>query len=159
MNFTKPKPIEYGKMKSIVLSVLLLVLLQTVESQVSYTWNGSVSSNWNSASNWTPAGIPGSADNVTVVTASNTCVLVTDKTINNFTLSSGTIDLGSHTLTINGTSSTFPMELCAEWYGYRFWRNDHKLRRRYSYNELYSKYYFCQHCNEEYYFSKRRNLN
>ena len=107
MNFTKPKPIEYGKMKSIVLSVLLLVLLQTVESQVSYTWNGSVSSNWNSASNWTPAGIPGPADNVTVVTASNTCVLVTDKTINNFTLSSGTIDLGSHTLTINGTSSTF----------------------------------------------------
>jgi len=41
------------------------------EIQVTYdkTWNGSVSVNWNNASNWTPSGVPSSAQNVLIPAA------------------------------------------------------------------------------------------
>lgn len=94
-------------MKSTLLSTLFFLFLLSVQSQTTYTWNGSASSNWNTSSNWTPTGIPGPSDNVTIVSASNTCTLSADQMINNFTLSSGTMDLGGHTITIAGTTAAF----------------------------------------------------
>ncbi len=82
-------------------------MLQSVNAQTSYTWNGSSSSSWNNASNWTPNGIPGSVDNVTIVTGSNTCVLGTASSINNFTLTSGTLDMSGATLTVTGSTAKF----------------------------------------------------
>ena len=94
-------------MKQTLLFFVLFVLLQTSQSQVSYTWNGSVSSSWNVPNNWAPAGIPTSIDNVTIVTGANTCALAVSQSINNLTLTSGTLDLGAGTLTVNGTTATF----------------------------------------------------
>jgi hypothetical protein len=91
-------------MKQLLLFVGLFICAQTLNAQVSYTWNGSVSSAWNTAANWTPNGVPGAADNVTIVAAGNNCVLNTSQSINNFTLTSGVMDLNSMTLTINGTT-------------------------------------------------------
>ena len=53
---------------------LLLFFLagKAVHAQTSYTWNGSISTDWNTSGNWTPNGVPGTADNVTIVTGSNT---------------------------------------------------------------------------------------
>lgn len=85
---------------------MLLTFLQPISAQTSYTWNGSLSTSWNTAGNWTPNGIPGAADNVTIVTGSHTCQLNATTTINNFTLTSGTLDMGSDTLT-TGTAATF----------------------------------------------------
>ncbi len=85
---------------------MLLTFLQPISAQTSYAWNGSISSSWNTAGNWTPNGIPGAADNVTIVTGSHTCQLNATSAINNFTLTSGTLDMGGDTLT-TGTAATF----------------------------------------------------
>jgi hypothetical protein len=73
---------------------------------VSYTWNGSTSSDWNTATNWTPNGIPGIIDNVTINSAAiNPCVANgAFFGVNNFTLNAtGNFQLAANsTLTING---------------------------------------------------------
>src|ERR1700709_1928429 len=89
------------------LLIACIIVGQTVFSQTSYTWNGSVSTDWNTAGNWTPGGVPGSADNVTIVTGSHTCLLSASTTITNFKLTTGTLDMGGFTFTINGTTATF----------------------------------------------------
>ena len=94
-------------MKQFLLLVGLIVVLQTANAQTSYTWNGSLSTSWNTAGNWTPNGIPGAADNVTVVTGGNTCMLNAGTTITNITLTSGTLNLGGFTLQVNGTNAVF----------------------------------------------------
>ncbi len=74
-------------------------------SQTSYTWlSTAATSNWNTNTNWSPNGIPLSTDNVTIVNSTSTPVLPGNTSVNNFTMTSGSIDLGSSTLTINGTS-------------------------------------------------------
>jgi hypothetical protein len=73
---------------------------------VSYTWNGATSSDWNTASNWTPNGIPGIIDNVLINTAAiNPCMANgTFFGANNFNLSgTGNFQLtASSTLSVNG---------------------------------------------------------
>jgi autotransporter-associated beta strand protein len=76
---------------------------------INYTWVGTTSNDYNTASNWSPSGIPTALDNITVgVSAPNPCVInsgnfvVNDFTLNgtgNFQLSSGT------SITVNGTMS------------------------------------------------------
>ena len=95
-------------MKRFLLCICVFVsVCQTVKAQISYTWNGSSSTAWNTAANWTPNGIPGAADNVKIVTAANSCTLNASTHINNFTLTSGTLDLGTFALTADGTLATF----------------------------------------------------
>ncbi|HLX67322.1 MAG TPA: hypothetical protein VKR41_10015, partial [Puia sp.] len=94
-------------MRSILLCGLLVIFAQALRAQTNYTWNGSTSTSWNTATNWTPNGIPGSADNVTIVTGANTCKLVASTAINNLTLTSGTLDMNGGTLTVNGTTAQF----------------------------------------------------
>jgi hypothetical protein len=93
-------------MRPAIALISLLLFLQFANAQTSYTWNGSLTSSWNAAGNWTPNGIPASLDNVTIVTGSHTCQLNTTTTISNFTLTSGTLDMGGDTLT-TGTAATF----------------------------------------------------
>jgi hypothetical protein len=94
-------------MKRILPLIGLFFCVQTVKSQVSYTWNGSVSTSWTTATNWTPSGIPGGLDDVTIVTGGNTCQLNANTTISNITLTSGTLDLGGFALTAGGTTAQF----------------------------------------------------
>ncbi|HEX9509538.1 MAG TPA: T9SS type A sorting domain-containing protein [Puia sp.] len=94
-------------MKRLVLFISLFLFLQTAKSQTSYTWNGSVSTAWNTPANWTPNGIPGAADNVKIVTAGNSCLLNTSTHLTNITLTSGTLDLGGFTLTVDGATAAF----------------------------------------------------
>jgi hypothetical protein len=94
-------------MKQLLLFIGLFILALTGQSQTSYTWNGSVSTAWNTNSNWTPVGVPTLIDNVTIVTGANTCVLNAAATISNITVTSGTLDLGGLVLTANGTTAAF----------------------------------------------------
>lgn len=94
-------------MKRPLLVAIAFLLVQSARTQTSYTWNGSVSTDWNTAGNWTPNGIPGAADNVTIVTGSNTCQVTGSPTISNFILTSGTLDLGGGTFTVAGATATF----------------------------------------------------
>ena len=94
-------------MKRIVPIIVLFLLGQSIKAQTAYTWNGSVSTNWNVAGNWTPNGIPGTLDNVKVVTAANNCQLTANTSISTINLASGTLDLGGFTLTAGGTTAQF----------------------------------------------------
>ncbi|MDJ1505190.1 hypothetical protein [Xanthocytophaga agilis] len=85
-------------------------LLSSFTTQAtSYTWNGSVSTDWNTAANWTPAAVPASTDDITISTVSvaRYPVLAANTTTNNFTLSGSgvSLNLGSFTLTCNGTTA------------------------------------------------------
>jgi len=85
----------------------VFLFIKTTKAQISYTWNGSVSTVATNPANWSPNGVPGPTDNATIVTGSNICLLNISATIANFTVTSGTLDLGSNTLTINGATAIF----------------------------------------------------
>ncbi len=92
-------------MKKLLLAFLGACLIFPCLAQVNYTWNGGTSSSWTISSNWTPNGVPGSADNVTVVAAPNSCNLSTNISIARFTISSGTVNLGGFVLTTSDNTS------------------------------------------------------
>src|SRR5580658_1195814 len=94
-------------MRSILLCGFLVIVAQALRAQTNYTWNGTTSTSWNTATNWAPNGIPGAADNVTVVTGGNTCKLGASASITNLTVTSGTLDMNGGTLTVNGTTAQF----------------------------------------------------
>lgn len=91
-------------MRKFLLFFLLPFCALTVWGQTTYTWNGSASSDWSVPSNWTPAGVPTSADNIVIVNTANSCRLIANAAVNNMTLTSGTIDLSGFVLTVNGTN-------------------------------------------------------
>ncbi len=75
-------------------------------AQTTYTWTGSTSNDWSTASNWSPAGIPNSgADNAIIPLVSGTSpeISATDIQVKNLSLSvSMSITLTGHNLSING---------------------------------------------------------
>ncbi|MBI3521373.1 MAG: hypothetical protein HY062_18690, partial [Bacteroidetes bacterium] len=89
-------------MKKSFLLLILILLLKCSIAQTSYVWNGATSTNWNTGTNWTPNGIPGAADNVTIVTGANNCVLAGNTTITNLTITSGVLNLNAFTLNTTG---------------------------------------------------------
>lgn len=75
-------------------------------AQTSYTWNGSASSAWNNAANWTPnSGFPLAADHATIVAAGNMPVLDMARSVTNITVTSGSLDLNGLTLTSTGNGA------------------------------------------------------
>ncbi|MBN2390429.1 MAG: hypothetical protein JXR84_06885, partial [Anaerolineae bacterium] len=69
------------------------------------TWNGSVSSDWHTAGNWTPTGVPVIGDDVIIPDVTNDPVISTgDAAVNSLTINSAAIvDLTDRTLTVEGT--------------------------------------------------------
>ena len=69
------------------------------------TWNGSSSSDWHTAGNWTPTGVPASADNVMIPdTARDPIISSRDAVASSLTINSGAVlDLTSRKLTVEGT--------------------------------------------------------
>ena len=73
---------------------------------VSYTWNGSSDSLWSNSTNWTPSGIPGTGDIVTINTGNPRYPLLdANCTISNLTMGTGSqLNMNGFSLT---TSSDF----------------------------------------------------
>ena len=71
-------------------------------STYAQTWNGTVSSAWSTAANWTPASVPGAGNDVTInnAAAPNQPILPSNLTIRDLTMSNGILDLGGFTLTV-----------------------------------------------------------
>lgn len=78
-----------------------------------YDWVGTTSGDWNTASNWSPNGIPGAGAHVRLQsgTAPHACVLDMDRSIARLTVSADSLDLNGFTLTatnrINITGGVF----------------------------------------------------
>jgi hypothetical protein len=94
-------------MRNLLLTVCWLIGIQTGYAQINYTWNGSSSTAFSNTANWTPAGVPTSTDNITIVTGSNICMLAGNTTVRNITLNSGQLNLNGNTLTVTGPTATF----------------------------------------------------
>jgi hypothetical protein len=67
------------------------------------TWNGSVSTNWGTAANWTPAIVPIATSDVIIPTTVNKPVLANNVSVNNFSMSLGSgLNFNGFALTSNG---------------------------------------------------------
>lgn len=78
--------------------VLASICVTVSGSAISYVWNGTVSADWGTPGNWTPAGIPDAGDDVTVVAATNICLLDASRNVDGFVISSGLLNLNGFTL-------------------------------------------------------------
>jgi hypothetical protein len=86
---------------------LLIVAFSSAmaQAQTTRTWDGSSSTAWGTAANWTPSGVPAATDHVIIVNVTNDPVTSGNVTVANFTISSGSLDLNGYTLTANGNIS------------------------------------------------------
>ena len=90
-----------------LLFLLLFCMVGTVNA-TTYTWTGSSSINWNDASNWSPATVPGSADIASFTNTSTTYQpkLDTSRSIAGLTVSANiSLDLNTYQLTVNGNTT------------------------------------------------------
>jgi hypothetical protein len=72
----------------------------TGQPAVTSTWNGSVSTDWNVAANWTPAAVPQSTSNVVLAVTTNEPVLTSAVTVNSITIAAGaSLYTNAHSLT------------------------------------------------------------
>ena len=80
------------------LAVLFLFILPFITKAINYT--SVANGNWSSSATWSPAGVPGSGDNVTIAT---TVAVNATESVNNITINSGsTLTSNSTTLNIAG---------------------------------------------------------
>lgn len=89
-----------------VLSFVFAFFLGGIQAvnAANYSWNGAISNEWGNPSNWSPAGVPGTLDNVTINSAAvNQPVWEENPGIQNLTLTNGTLDLAGFTISITGT--------------------------------------------------------
>ncbi|HEX4876477.1 MAG TPA: hypothetical protein VFV31_07365, partial [Chitinophagaceae bacterium] len=100
-------------MKSVLLPALCIFF---INSKAQKNWVGAgaggTGTDFNTAANWSPAGVPSSADNVTIaITADATITLSANAAVNNLTFTvNGNNDnarlyVGANTLTVNGTAT------------------------------------------------------
>ncbi len=85
--------------------ILLLGVVSPLKA-ITYTWIGTVSSDWNTAANWSPAGVPDVADDVIIDATGGTFDPLWDELpgINNLTMSARTLNLNGFALQVNGTA-------------------------------------------------------
>jgi hypothetical protein len=85
--------------------MLLIAAFSSSANATSYVWNGSISTSWGEPNNWTPAGIPDLGDDVTISNQTNNPVFEEISGLNDFTMTSGTLNLDAFTLVIYGAAN------------------------------------------------------
>ena len=95
-------------------SLITMLLIVTIASSQTYTWNNAAGGAWGTATNWTPNRTVPAAGDILVFSAgaSYTVTGVPTQTISRLTVSAGTVTFsgggGAETLTINnGTGTDF----------------------------------------------------
>ena len=100
---------KHNYIKTWTLFLLLLAFTATklnAQSSTTYTWAGATGTDWNTASNWTPIGVPTNIDNVVIPNGTINNPKITNSngniTLNNLDIE-GELDFANkNTLTING---------------------------------------------------------
>lgn len=88
------------------LLLLLFISISLYSQATSYTWVGTTSTDWGTSTNWSPAGVPTTGDNITLGSGSgNQPVLDANRSIANITITARTLDLNGYTLTVTGTTT------------------------------------------------------
>ena len=84
----------------------MVFILVEESSAVNYTWTGTTSTAFNTTTNWAPNGLPGASDYITIVNAANLPILANNVTVARLTVSSGTLNLNTFTITLSGRITT-----------------------------------------------------
>lgn len=96
----------FKKAKNLRFALLAFCFILTASlNATSYVWNGTISTQWGDAGNWTPSGIPDIGDDVTINNQTNNPVFEEISGLNNFTLNSGTLNLSAFTIVLYGTAN------------------------------------------------------
>lgn len=91
------------KRKRFSAATITVLLCFTGTAQVTYTWTGASGNAWNNNANWTPnTGYPLAADNAVIPAGSSSVLLDIPRSVNNLTISTGTLDLNGLSLTVGG---------------------------------------------------------
>ncbi len=97
------------RLQTLVL-VCAVMLVPGFARAASYTWTGTTSLDWATAGNWTPAGVPGAADAVTI--GSNKVVTAAaNYTVSALTLESGSTLQGAGNITVTNTFTSYDATL------------------------------------------------
>lgn len=87
----------------VCLFMSFLCLIQNAKA-ISYTWNGSVSSEFGVAANWSPAGIPGIADDIIINSSGFSPQFEELPGVRNFTINSGVFNIQNFIFLVRGTA-------------------------------------------------------
>lgn len=91
-------------MKKISAIAFFLLILCSVSISQTYTWNGSIDSDWGNLNNWTPStGIPDVGDTAIINIASPSVELDANRSVHRLQMSTGTLHLKGFTLTVDST--------------------------------------------------------
>jgi hypothetical protein len=92
-------------MKSKLLYILFAISCVLLNSKKlyagNYSWTGTTSTSWSVSTNWNPNGVPSTSDSVTITNQTNNPLLNANKSVKKITMTSGTLNLNSYTLTIS----------------------------------------------------------
>ena len=77
--------------------------ITATSTSVALTWTGSVSADWNTAGNWTPAFVPSAADAVTIPVTTTAPTISTPASVLNLVVAAGATLTNNSSLTINGS--------------------------------------------------------
>ena len=90
---------------SFLLFSLLLLPTANIMGQTAKTWTGTTNTNWHTASNWNPAGVPQNNDPVTIPNVANDPILGQADTVASLTLQNAVpVNFGGYTLTVTNTA-------------------------------------------------------
>jgi len=95
-------------MKHILLLILncsFLIFNSSSAFADAYTWTGTTNKSWNTSTNWSPNGVPTTADTVTLGSGTDTINLSNNVNITNLIQSGRRLNLAGYSLTCNGTSA------------------------------------------------------
>src|SRR3569833_265799 len=87
---------------SAAIAIVIIALCANAAYATNYTWKGATSTDWNTASNWSPAGVPAMSDAVSigVVTFTNQPTVSSGETVYAASITFGTTK--TVTLTLSG---------------------------------------------------------
>lgn len=95
-------------LNSLFVGIVCLASFNLTVAQTTYTWDGSTDTDFATADNWTPSGVPGSGDNIIIADVTNKPVLDGNRTVNEITLNaSSTLKLATYTLTVSNKSTLY----------------------------------------------------
>ena len=91
----------FNRLVAAICIAMIFVLNNTSSFAGNYTWTGNTSSAWSVSSNWSPSGVPGTNDTVTIGSGSDTIVLASNRTISRLVINGRTLNLGDYELEVS----------------------------------------------------------
>ncbi|MFA7060368.1 MAG: hypothetical protein WC156_06070, partial [Pedobacter sp.] len=97
-----------NRMWALFVCVIFITVMLIVSQSFAATlnWTGSVSNDWGTAGNWSPATAPGPTDTVTIGSAARLPVLTDTTTVSGVTINSGTLTVNANLTALNFTQTS-----------------------------------------------------